>query len=129
MRWINKMLGLGRSASTRRIPFSENMQGDFYVEKGCCTSCGMPSTVAPELFSYAPDGHCYVSRQPSNAIEIRKMIEAFEVQDIGCMRYKGKNRVVQIKLVALGEGDQCDELDQELKNLNEEVKADRWGMK
>lgn len=51
------------------------------------------------------------------------MIEAFEVQDIGCIRYKGKNRVVQIKLVALGEGDQCDELDQELKNLNEEVKA------
>jgi hypothetical protein len=83
----------------------------------------MPSAVAPELFSYAPDGHCYVSQQPTNAIEVRNMIEAFEVQDIGCIRYKGKNRVVQIKLVALGEGDQCDELDQELKNLNEEVKA------
>jgi hypothetical protein len=64
-----------------------------------------------------------VSQQPTNAIEVRNMIEAFEVQDIGCIRYKGKNRVVQIKLVALGEGDQCDELDQELKNLNEEVKA------
>jgi hypothetical protein len=89
----------------------------------------MLSNVAPELFSYAVDGHCFVSRQPSDAIEVQKMIEAFEVQDIGCIRYKGTNRVIQIKLIASGEGDQCDRLDHDLQLLNEEVKADRWGQK
>ena len=105
---------------------AHNVHGDFYVEDGCCTSCDMPSTVAPELFSYAPDGHCYVSKQPSSAVEVRQMIKAFEVQDIGCIRYKGKNRLIQIKLVASGEGDQCDRLDQDLKVLINEVKRDRW---
>lgn len=119
------MHGLSGKGANGRVPFAENVLGDFYVEDGCCTSCGMPSTVAPGLFSYALDGHCYVSKQPSSAIEIRQMIEAFEVQDIGCIRYKGKNRVIQIKLVASGEGDQCDGLDQDLKALNEEVKLDR----
>lgn len=127
--WLGKMRGLAEHEGAERVPFAENVRGDFYVEDGCCTSCGMPSTVAPELFSYAPDGHCFVSKQPSNAIEARKMIEAFEVQDIGCIRYKGTNRVIQIKLIASGEGDQCDGLQQDLKALNEEVKADRWGQK
>lgn len=44
-----------------------------------------------------------MSKQPLNAIEVRKMIEAFEVQDIGRIRYKGTNRVIQIKLIASGE--------------------------
>jgi len=128
-RWIDRMLRPAEHEDVVRVAFSHNVHGDFYVEDGCCTSCGMPSTVAPELFSYAPDGHCYVSKQPSSAIEVRQMIEAFEVQDIGCIRYKGKNRVIQIKLVASGEGDQCDSLDQDLTMLIEEVKRDRWGLK
>jgi len=116
-----------KNQASDRIPFPENMPGDFYVEEGCCTSCGMPSTVAPELFAYAPDGHCYVCKQPSNAIEDQQMIDAFEVQDIGCIRYKGKNRVIQVKLITSGEGDQCDALNQVLQALNAKVKADRWG--
>lgn len=128
-RWLSKIRGLAEHEGAKRIPFAENVHGDFYVEDGCCTSCGMPSTVAPELFSYAPDGHCFVSKQPSNAIEVRKMITAFEAQDIGCIRYKGTNRVIQIKLIASAEGDQCDGFQQDLKALNEEVKADRWGRK
>jgi ferredoxin len=111
-----------------RIPFPENSPGAFYVEDGCCTSCGMPSTVAPSLFSYANDGHCYVSKQPSDGKEIFQMIEAFAVQDIGCIRYKGSNRVIQIKLIAVGEGDQCDQLDPDLQALNQEVKNDRCGL-
>lgn len=121
-------LPLAQVRGSGRIPFFENTPGDFYVEDGCCTSCGMPSTVAPDLFSYADDGHCYVSKQPTNAIEMRQMIAAFEVQDVGCIRYKGINRVIAIKLIAAGEGDQCDELDHDLMQMNEEVKADRCGL-
>ena len=53
------------------------------------------------------------------------MLEACEVQEMGCIRYKGNNRVIKIKLIAMGEGDQCDYLDQDLRQLNEEVNADR----
>ncbi len=56
------------------------------------------------------------------------MIQAFEVQDVGCIRYKGSNRVVQIKLVACGEAGQCDQLDSDLAALGKEVAADRWGL-
>ena len=96
---------------TKIIPHPANVPGDFYVEKGCCLSCSMPFTVAPDLFSSFDDGHCFVSKQPTNRAEIQRMTEAFAVQDMGCIRYKGSNRIIQIKLIALGEGEQCDQLD------------------
>ena len=126
--WFRNWLHIPENDVIVRIPFSENVPGDFYVEEGCCTSCEMPSQVAPALFSYAPDGHCYVSKQPKNASEMYQMVKAFEVQDVGCIRYRGANRVVQIKLIASGEGDQCDALGEDLQRLNREVKADRSGL-
>ena len=56
------------------------------------------------------------------------MIGAFTVQDVGCIRDKGTNRVVQIRLIGTGEGDQCDHLPSDLDTLNDEVKADRSGL-
>ena len=111
-----------------RIPFPENVPGDFYVEDGCCLSCNMPTTEAPDLFAYADDGHCYVRKQPATAREMWQMVGAFTVQDVGCIRYKGRNRVIQIRLIAAGEGDQCDHLPGDLDSLNDEVKADRSGL-
>ena len=113
---------------TSRTPFPENVPGDFYVEDGCCLSCGMPTTVAPELFAYAPGGHCYVRKQPTTPAEVHHMIEAFAVQDDQCIRYMGLSRVIQIRLIGNGEGDQCDRLPKDLSLLNEELKADRWGL-
>lgn len=113
--------------STNRIPFPENVPGDFYVEDGCCISCNMPFTEAPDLFSSSAEGHCFVSRQPTDAGEVHRMINALAVQDVNCVRYKGSNRVIQIKLVAAAEGPQCDNLDVDLQSLSEEVQADRGG--
>jgi hypothetical protein len=117
-----------RVTATSRIPFKENTPGDFYVEDGCCTSCDKPRSVAPQLFSYAPDGHCYVCKQPQSAAGTHQMLQAFEAQGLGCIRYKGSNRVIKIRLIAAAEGHQCDEFDQDLQRLNDEVKADRWGL-
>lgn len=114
---------------SERVPVPENVPGDFYVEDGCCLSCRMPNEVAPDLFGYAADGHCYVKTQPTSAAEMFRMIGAFEVQDLGCIRYKGTNRVVQIRLIGAGEGDQCDHLPSDLRSLNDEVRADRYGLK
>jgi hypothetical protein len=112
-----------------RKPHPKNTSGDFYVEDGCCLSCNMPFTVAENLFSSESDGHCYVSKQPSDAREMHQMIQAFEVQDVGCIRYKGSNRVIQIKLVASGEAEQCDHLHADLLALSKEVEVDRSGLK
>ncbi|WP_428503194.1 ferredoxin [Roseateles sp.] len=106
-------------------PHKSNVPGDFYVEDGCCTSCGMPTTEAPDLFEYDPDGHCYVRKQPTATDEVDRMILAFEVQDIGCIRYKGTDRAIQIRLVESGEGEQCDVLNPDLKERNAIVQAER----
>jgi hypothetical protein len=110
---------------TKIIPHPANVPGDFYVEKGCCLSCNMPFTVAPELFSSLEDGHCFVSKQPTSVREVTAMTQAFQVQDVGCIRYKGTNRIIKIKLIAMGEGEQCDQLDDaDLIALNQEIQAD-----
>jgi hypothetical protein len=111
--------------SCKKIPYPKNAPGDFYVEDGCCISCNIPFTEAPTLFESADDGHCYVSKQPSNNAELYAMIQAFVVQDVGCIRYKGTNRIIQIRLIANGEGDQCDNLPPDLSAINQEIQADK----
>jgi ferredoxin len=107
------------------IPHKSNASGDFYVEDGCCTSCGMPMTEAPDLFEYDQDGHCFVSKQPTTTDEVDRMMAAFEVQDIGCIRYKGTNRVIQMRLVESGEGTQCDLLNPEFRERNAAIQAEK----
>jgi ferredoxin len=123
-KWLNYWVKLTNNM-TKIIPHPANAPGDFYVEDGCCTSCGMPFTVAPDLFTALEDGHCFVSKQPTNQAEVHRMTQAFAVQDMGCIRYKGTNRIIKIKLIAMGEGEQCDQLDDaDLIALNQEIQAD-----
>ena len=62
-----------------RIPHKLNVQGDFYVEDGCCLSCGIPYSEAPELFIWdEAESHCYVCRQPQNEAEIDKTISVMK---------------------------------------------------
>lgn len=105
-----------------------NVPGDFYVEDGCCTSCNMPFTEAPELFGSADgelDGHCFVRKQPESTAELSRMLMAMAVSDLGCTRYKGKNRTIQIRLVEAGEGPQCDFLDEQLQERTKTIAAHR----
>ena len=64
---------------------SRNAPGDFYVEKDCCTLCGIPWHIAPELFGYDDNG-CWVAHQPANADEHRKMLKVIDTQELGCIR-------------------------------------------
>ena len=72
-------------------PYPENVPGDFYVAKDCCTMCDMPFVVAKDLFGKAGEDHCYVKKQPTTADELRRMIDAAESADLGCIRYKGND--------------------------------------
>lgn len=113
---------------TTRLSHQKNVPGDFYVEDGCCISCNMPFTVAADLFGSADgelDGHCFVRKQPQSEAELSRMLQAFAVSDLSCTRYKGKDRVIQIRLVEAGEGDQCDDLERELQERANAVAAER----
>jgi hypothetical protein len=96
------------------IPHTANVPGDFYVEDGCCTMCLVPFEVAPELFGSirGPDGleHCYVKKQPQSLLEMHKMIGAIRCAELQCIRYRGRDRIIQLHLLREGEGMVCDHL-------------------
>lgn len=67
-----------------------NVAGDFYVEDGCCTACGVPTAEAPDLFEDGAE-QCYVRRQPVTSEEKRRMFEVLYMQELGCIRYGGRD--------------------------------------
>jgi hypothetical protein len=72
-----------------------NVPGDFYVEAGCCTLCGVPWHFAPELFRDDKSG-CWVARQPANPVEHGKMLKVIEHAELDCIQYRGNDpKVVQ----------------------------------
>ena len=83
-----------------------NVVGDFYVEDGCCTNCGVPDSIAPDLFGTADQ--CYVKKQPTTADELSRMVEVVRSQELGCVRYGGSDRQIIGTLCAAGEARQCD---------------------
>ena len=94
-------------------PYPDNVDGNFYVEKDCCTLCDVPMIEAPGLFTYAtgedgiPD-HCYVSRQPANDSELDKMVSAIQCAELQCIRYRGSDPALLKRLVDAGEAAICD---------------------
>ncbi|MFN6945804.1 MAG: hypothetical protein ACK4ND_12725 [Cytophagaceae bacterium] len=92
----------------------ENVEGDFYVEEGCCTMCGVPHAEAPELFGgfdasgNATHDQCFVKKQPSNSEELEKMIKAIAAQELICIRYCGKDEEISKKIKNVGEENQID---------------------
>lgn len=74
-----------------RPPHPANVPGTFYVEDGCCISCGVWEDVAPDLLSWQQedgenDAHCFVSRQPQVDAEFVRMMDAMLVGEADCIR-------------------------------------------
>lgn len=86
-----------------------NVVGDFYVEEGCCTRCGVPST-APDLFDLEDKEQCFVKKQPTTNDEIRRMVVVMRHQELGCIRYAGRDRKILGFLAGENHRDQCDEM-------------------
>ena len=89
--------------------YALNVVGPFYVEDGCCTSCGVPQSIAPVLFAENDQEHCYVRRQPEGDAETDAMLRVVATQELGCIRYGGSDLAILRRLVEGGEGDQCDQ--------------------
>ena len=100
-------------------PHPANVPGEFYVEDGCCTTCEAPFAEAPELFGFCPDAkgypHCFIKRQPIMADELDQMVSAIRVAELQCIRYRGGDRLIQLRLIASGDKEVCDHLPPDLE--------------
>lgn len=86
-----------------------NVEGDFYVEHGCCTSCDVPMQSAPTLFAYDETSHCFVKRQPVTRSECDMMFEAIRGAELKCIRYRGKDNDWYRRLASSGDLGVCDQ--------------------
>ena len=81
--------------------------GEIYIDSTCCTSCGVPWSVAPELFEER-EQVCAVRRQPATVPELRRALKVFVAQDLGCVRYRGSDQRVVKLLTRVGCRTHCD---------------------
>jgi hypothetical protein len=111
MSMIRKMLNAARRAlrlADAATPHPKNVPGDFYVVHGCCTACGVPTALAPDMFDFDADNHCYVKRQPATDSERDAALRVVHAQELGCVRYRGTDTALLRRLGDAGEADQCD---------------------
>jgi ferredoxin len=86
----------------------KNAAGPFYVLNGCCTACGVPTAIAPELFEFDSTDHCYVRRQPNSNAEMEKALHVLRAQELDCIRYRGTDEAILRRLAEAGEAHHCD---------------------
>jgi hypothetical protein len=99
-------------------PFPKNVEGDFYVEDGCCTRCGVPELYAPDIIGFdESDAHCFIAKQPTDDNELYQAIKATWASELECIRYSGKNPQILRRLAEAGAADCCDQ-----KHLIREIK-------
>jgi hypothetical protein len=83
-RWL---LGAPPPAHAPQSPHPANVPGPFYVQDGCCITCGVWEFEAPDLLAWIPgENHCYVQRQPQTDAEFEQMKRAMEVGEVDCIR-------------------------------------------
>ena len=78
----------------------DSERGDFYVEGGCCLSCGVPQAVAPNLVGWTDERYaqCYWKKQPETPEELERAFAVFDGQEVGCHRYSGNNAEIQTRI-------------------------------
>jgi hypothetical protein len=97
----------------KRMTPHENHLGDFYLQDTCCTSCGVPQAVAPDLVGWTNQNpaQCYWIKQPKTADELDRAVKLFHTQELGCHRYSGNDAAILARLPA----EDCDQLRPDLK--------------
>ena len=88
----------------------KNVEGDFYVEDGCCTGCMVPEYYAPNLVAFdESDFHCFIARQPHDDSELYQAIKVTWASEVECIRYSGKDPQILRRLAEAGVADCCDQ--------------------
>lgn len=82
-----------------------NVPGDFYIEDGCCTSCGVMHIEASDLLGWEENvrlPHCFVAKQPATAEELTCMLDAMFVSDLDCLNYGGTDPDIVDRIAIIG---------------------------
>jgi hypothetical protein len=84
------------------------MMEDFYVQRECCTACGVPQVIAPDLVGWSDEAypHCIWVKQPQTADELDRAIKIVHAQELGCHRYSGSDPAILERLPP----EECDHL-------------------
>jgi hypothetical protein len=80
--------------------------GHFYIQDSCCTGCGVPQSVAPDLVAWTNENQCYWIKQPQTADELDRAVKIFHTQELGCHRYSGNDPAILQRLPA----EDCDHI-------------------
>ena len=90
-----------RANRRRQRALDRKRPGEIYIAPECCTGCGVPALLAPELFE---DGApvCRIKRQPETPTELRRALRVFRQQDLSCGRYRGTHPRVRHLLDQIG---------------------------
>jgi len=118
LRWLGRFGNSFRSdaASSPRPPHPANVPGPFYVEDGCCITCGVWEDIAPDLLAWTPDDddrpHCFVARQPETDAEFGRMLRAMDAAEVACIRVRACRPDWAGRLRKAGLGDQIDPPDE-----------------
>jgi hypothetical protein len=104
--------------SDKHKSYPRNVEGDFYVEDGCCMTCMVPEVYAPTLMGFDESNtHCFVAKQPTNENEVYQAIKATWAAEVQCIRYGGDNPQILRRIAEAGVVDSCDQ-----KHLIQEIK-------
>jgi len=102
--------------------------GDFYVESSCCTACGVPQSVAPDLVGWTeePFVSCYWKKQPENSYELNQAFKIFDGQELDCHRYAGHDPAIQQRIGYTNSDFPPTVVRQVLRRLNP-IHSGHWG--
>jgi hypothetical protein len=90
-------------------PHPQNVPGPFYVEDGCCITCGVPIDAAPDNFGWTEAGdHCFVKRQPVGLEETDRTLRAMWSAEVDCIRYRGDDPSILTRIAQFGQAGSCD---------------------
>lgn len=79
------------------------------MENGCCTRCMAAVDEAGDLIVFDDaSGHCHVARQPQSPQETGKMVRAAYSAELQCLRYKGQDHALLVRLAEAGLKEICD---------------------
>ena len=99
--WPRVALRRKRAQALRQRAIDSERPGEIYIAAECCTGCGVPPKLAPELFEEGAPV-CTVKRQPRTATELRRALRVFRQQDLSCVRYRGGHSRVHLVLSKVG---------------------------
>lgn len=104
--------------------------GDFYVEPNCCTSCGVPQAVAPDLIGWTeePFVSCYWKKQPETPGELEQAFKIFDGQELGCHHYAGHDPAIQ-RRVGYESSDHATLLAPQTPLQHIPVTSEHWGIR